>query len=236
MTMADTVQFTIGARVSCSDGPCGEVTRVIVDPVADTVTHLVVEPEHRRGLGRFVPLLMVDATSGEVRVRCTLAEFEKLDPAEETRFVPGTVGYAGYGPGQVGYWPYYGLGATGVGGIGGAGMPSGGLNGIGGGNVVQMFTVDAIPEGQVDVRRGDQVAATDGDIGKVQGLVMDRTTRHVTHVLLQEGHLWGRKDVAIPVSAVASTSGGIHLSISKQEVQDLPAVDIDHPGVGIAAD
>jgi hypothetical protein len=29
---------------------------------------------------------------------------------------------------------------------------------------------------------------------------------------------------------VTSTSGGIRLRISKQEVQDLPPVDVDHPG------
>jgi hypothetical protein len=51
----------------------------------------------------------------------------------------------------------------------------------------------------------------------------------VTHVLLQEGHLWGRKEVAIPITAVAGTSDGIRLKIAKQEVQDLPPVDIDHP-------
>jgi hypothetical protein len=48
-------------------------------------------------------------------------------------------------------------------------------------------------------------------------------------VLLQEGHLWGRKEVAIPVSAVASTSDGIQLTITKQKVGDLPPVDIDYP-------
>jgi hypothetical protein len=62
--------------------------------------------------------------------------------------------------------------------------------------------------------------ATDGDIGKVQGLVIDTGSRHITHVLLQEGHLWSRKEVAIPVSAVASTSEGIQLTISKLEIQD----------------
>jgi hypothetical protein len=108
--MAQIVQFTIGAKASCSDGTHGEVTRVIVDPVAEAVTHLVVEPEHRRGLGRLVPIGLVDATAGQIRLRCTKAEFEKLEPAEETRFIPGTSGYAGYGPGEVGYWPYYGSG------------------------------------------------------------------------------------------------------------------------------
>jgi len=35
--------------------------------------------------------------------------------------------------------------------------------------------------------------------------------------------------VAIPISVVTGTDNGIQLKISKQEVQDLPGVDIDHP-------
>jgi len=225
--MAGTVQFTIGAETSCSDGTCGKVTRVIVDPVAKEVTHLVVEPEHRQGLGRLVPLRLIDATASPIRLGCTQAEFEQLDPAEETRFLPGTSGYAGYGPGQVGYWPYYGLGGPLDMADGGV---SGGLTGIGGGIVSQTVTTDTVPQGEVEVRRGDPVEATDGDIGRVQGLVIDRGTRHVTHVLLQEGHLWGRKEVAIPIGAVDSTGDRIRLRISKREVQDLPPVDVDHPG------
>ena len=42
-------EFTMGARVSCTDGFCGEVRRTILDPAAGTVTHLVVEPRHLRG-------------------------------------------------------------------------------------------------------------------------------------------------------------------------------------------
>jgi hypothetical protein len=38
--------------------------------------------------------------------------------------------------------------------------------------------------------------------------------------------------VAIPISAVAGTGDGIKLTITKQEVQDLPPVDASHPGVG----
>jgi hypothetical protein len=220
--MADTSQFTIGAEATCSDGPAGKVSRVIVDPLAEKVTHLVVEPEHRRDLGRLVPLDLVDATAGEVRLRCTKEEFERLDPAAETEFLPATGGYEAYGYGrdQVGYWPYYGFG----GGIG-----TGGGIGPAGGTPAQLVTSDTVPLGEVDVRRGDSVQATDGDIGRVQGLVIDPGSRHVTHVLLQEGHLWGRKEVAIPISAVASTSDGIQLTIDKQQVQDLPPVDIDHP-------
>jgi len=63
----------------------------------------------------------------------------------------------------------------------------------------------------------------------VQGLVIDRTTHQVTHFLLQEGHFWGKKDVAIPIGAVKGIEEGIQLTLSKQEVQDLPAVDVHDP-------
>jgi sporulation protein YlmC with PRC-barrel domain len=216
VAMAEAVQFTIGAEASCEDGECGRVSRVVVDPVAQVVTHLVVEPEHRQGLGRLVPLDLVDATAGEIRLRCTRAAFEKLDSAEETQFVPGTGGYAVYGPEQVLSWPYYGLG--------GAGVPAEAMD-----NVSQTVTYDTIPLGEVAIRRGAHVHATDGDIGRVQGLVIDPASRHVTHILLQEGHLWGRKEVAIPIGAVAEAGDGIQLKITKRQVQDLPPVNIDHP-------
>jgi hypothetical protein len=51
----------------------------------------------------------------------------------------------------------------------------------------------------------------------------------VTHVLLQEGHLWVRKEVAIPIGAVQSVNDGIRLNLTEQQVQDLPAVDATYP-------
>ncbi len=215
--MTETTQFTIGAEASCTDGACGVVSRVVVDPIARAVTHLVVEPAHRQGLGRLVPLDLVDVTAGQIRISCTMAEFTRLDSAEETQFVPGTSGYAAYGPGQVLAWPYYGLGGMGMG--GGTDLS---------GSVSQTVTYDTVPLGEVAVRRGEHVHATDGDIGHVKGLVIDPRSRHVTHVLLQEGHLWGRKEVAIPIGAVAGVKDGVRLRIARQEVQDLPPVDVNH--------
>ena len=212
--MTETTPFTIGDDVSCSDGACGKVTRVVVDPVARTVTHLVVEPGHWHGPGRLVPLGLADAAAGQIRLRCTLADFEELDPAEETQFLPGTPGYPGYDPDQVLWMPYYSMGMGG---------------GMAGNYGPQTVTYDTVPLDEVEVRRGEHVHATDGHIGKVQGLVIDDDSHRVTHVLLQEGHLWGRKEVAIPIGAVTGVDEGIRLNMTKQQVQDLPPVDIQHP-------
>ena len=62
------------------------------------------------------------------------------------------------------------------------------------------------------MRQGDAVPATDGINGQVQGLVIDPGDHHVTHVLLDEGHLWGKKRVAIPIKVVTGVEDGIRLN------------------------
>jgi len=239
--MDKTTPFTIGAEVACRDGRCGSLVRVVVDPIARAVTHLVVEPEHRSGLGRLVPVDLVgtgdgaDPTdSGHLQLTCTTAEFSSLEEAEETQFLPGGSVVADYHEGEALSWPYYGLGMGGLGDIGMGGLGMSGLGtetlGMGVGNATQPVVRDRVPTGEIEVRRGDQVHASDGAIGRVEGLVVDPRDHRITHVLLQEGHLWGRKEVAIPITAVVDVTDGIRLSISKDEVKALPAVDVDHPG------
>jgi sporulation protein YlmC with PRC-barrel domain len=220
------MEFTIGNNVVGSDGACGELGRVVVDPVARAVTHLVVEPRHRTGTGRLVPIELVDSTAAEIQLRCTVSEFEALEEAEETHFLPAAAGGWGYGEGQMLSQPYFGLGM-------GAGLGQGatgiGLGTIGMASGPHAVIYDRVPAGEVQVRRGDRVHATDGAIGRVRGLVVDPGDHHVTHVLLDEGHLWGEKTVAIPIAAVKDVADGVQLDLTKDQVRDLPPVEVDLP-------
>lgn len=148
--MKEGQRFTIGARAHCVDGVCGLVSGVVVDPIDRTVTHLVVEPEHRQGLARLVPLDLVETSNGDVHLRCTAAEFKHLKHAEETQFLPGSGGHVDYPIGQTLSQPYFGL-----------------RNVIG--DVPQPLTYDTVPLNEVEVRRGEPVHATDGTIGRVEG-------------------------------------------------------------------
>jgi sporulation protein YlmC with PRC-barrel domain len=205
--MPEMEQFTIGAGVRCADGMCGTLTRVVVDPVAEEVTHLLVEPRHGHEPARLVPLALVTSAAGEVRLSCTSAEFGRLDPAEETRFIAADADVPNYRPGDTVFWPHYGYrGARG-----------------------DLVTSDTIPVGEVEVYRGEHVHATDGTIGRVEGLVIDPQSLRVTHVLLQKGHLWGHQDVAIPISAVTRIEDRVEVNLTKQQVQDLPPVHVDSP-------
>lgn len=194
--MAEETEFTIGAQAHCSDGVCGEVSRIIINPDARTVTHLVIDPRHHRTPSRLVPIDLIDSTRGGVYLRCTLAEFDHLDPAESTRFVEGA--------------PRDGLGPLGM--DSPLGIP----------HAVDRTIDDVIPMGERELRRGERVHAVDGEIGQVEGFALHPDDHRVTHVLLKEGHLWGRKEVAIPVSAISNLRNGVVLSITKQEVADLP--------------
>ena len=193
--MAEETEFAMGATASCADGPGGKVSRVIIDPATETVTHLVIEPKHRMSLARLVPLDLVDSTAGDIRLRCTVEEFGQLEPAQETELIEDATG--SLGPGALNT----AMGVT---------------------SPVPIMVEDVVPLGEAGVERGEPVHALDGEIGRVQGFLVDPDDHRVTHVLLEEGHLWGRKKVSIPVSAVTGVENGIQLSLTRKQVEDLP--------------
>jgi hypothetical protein len=140
--MADPAELLIGVAVTYNDGAvCGEVERVIVDPVARTVTHLVVRAKrHPRMLDRLVPVALAETEAGgPVRLNCSADDFARLDAAEEKHTVSES---------SLGYFHIT---------AGGGVAPA-----VGRGEV----TIDeTVPFGEVDVHRGDSVRASDGEIG-----------------------------------------------------------------------
>lgn len=212
--MSSNSEFDIGCEVACSDGACGVLSRVVVDPVAQVVTHLVVEPRHGRPQGHLVPIDYVVSSDERIELRCTQAQLAEFERAEEDGFIPAPHDVLGYGSGDALVLPYFRL------------ILSSRLRPRPHDSVERH---DWVPLGEVDVRRGESVHATDGDLGRVAGLVINPEDHHVTHILLQEGHLSAHKEVAIPISAVKRVGDVIRLTLSRDEVRDLPAVDTHHP-------
>jgi hypothetical protein len=210
--MTQTRAFTIGDPVLCSDGAIGELRRVVVEPIARVLTHLVIELAQQPGSGRLVPIDLVDVAAPGIELRCGSAEFEVLETAEQFECCPGATGAQYDGQDQQLLWPYYGLAEPAVTSLG---MPIG----------PPPTTYDRVPRGDVELGRDEHVHATDGAIGRVRGLSIDLRDRRVTHVLLDEGHLWGHKRVAIPIQAVTTVEGGVQIDLTKRAVRELPAVD-----------
>jgi hypothetical protein len=200
------VTLAIGAAAACTDGFRGELKGLVVEPRARAVTHLVIEPEHAQGLARLVPLDHADATAEPIRLGYTEAEFKDLDPAEETlaEFVPGYEGPVQLLPAGEGWRPADDPVAA------GETIPQ----------IREMETIPLVPENEVEESRGDQVRATDGHLGQLQGLRVNPENGEVLSVLVKR-HPWGHAELAIPIGQVSGFEAGVQLRITKQEAKDL---------------
>lgn len=197
------MEFDIGAEAHCTDGSAGTVVALIADPVAKALVHIAVEPEHHAGTAKVVPVdLVAAADATRIQLRCSLDELARLPDFREVEFVPYIPDFGDLGATMA--WPYYGASEQ--------QLP---------------VLVDRVPAGEVGIRRHEHVHAADGAIGRVEGLVVDGES-HITHVLLQEGHLWGRKEVAIPIGSLERIDAdGIHVRLSKSEIAELPELGVD---------
>lgn len=197
------MEFDIGAEARCTDGSAGKVVALIADPVAKALVHIAIEPERQAGNAKVVPVSLAAAADATgVELRCSLDEFARLPDFREVEFVPYIPDFGDLGATIA--WPYYGASER--------QLP---------------VLVDRVPAGEVGIRRHEHVHATDGAIGQVEGFVVDGES-HITHVLLQEGHLWGRKEVAIPIGSLEKIDAdGIHVRLSKGEIADLPELGVD---------
>jgi hypothetical protein len=64
-------------------------------------------------------------------------------------------------------------------------------------------------------------------VGKVDEFLVDPTSGHITHLILRDEHLWGQKDVAIPISEIEHTTEDIvYLKLSKRSIAALPTISV----------
>jgi hypothetical protein len=63
-------------------------------------------------------------------------------------------------------------------------------------------------------------------LGHVDGFVVG-SDELISHIVLERGHLWGKKDVTIPIKAVAGIDNDeVRLNLSKDEVGELSSVPV----------
>jgi sporulation protein YlmC with PRC-barrel domain len=210
------VRLELDKPVLCEDEEVGTLADLVVDPVAKRVTHLVVKAEHGVGSSHLVPIELAVPSEqvGGIALTCSRAELEALPPVEEFTYLRlGEVATKDpdwdVGVSDVLALPYYD--STGL---------AGPVEAVGDMGVVY----DRVPKGEVELRRSSRVMAAGGDyIGDVDGFLVDETDR-ITHFVLERGHLWGRREVTVPIGAVASVkSDVVTLSLSKDEVGALPS-------------
>ncbi len=202
------MEIPVNAQVECTDGVCGRSVYVLINPVIDQVTNLVVKGDSSPNTEYIVPVDVVSETaSGSIRLRCKKAELEKMEPFIKTKVVEVNMpnrnfGLGGtYAMGSYFYLPYVNSEIA----------------------EYEAVKYEQIPPGELAVRRGTRVEATDGYVGHVDEFVVNPKNGHITHLVMREGHLWGKKDVIIPISAmVDSREDTVLLKLDKSQIESLP--------------
>lgn len=218
--MSSPARFEIGASVICRNNSfIGHVKRVVADPVARRLTHLVIGPQQGRADDRLVPISMAHVEGSVVALSCDAEGFADLRPAFQPEFITGSRKESGYGPAETYLWSNYGRrdGSSGL------RVSARGFDG----SVGHHVRSEQVPVGDVEFRRGCGVIATDGAIGRLHGLINDPATSPITHLLLQHGHLWGQREIAIPVQCVRTMDSDVYLNVAKSDVETLPDVAHD---------
>ena len=180
------MDIRIGAAVQCTDGPGGHIASIILNPITQHVTDVVVHEPGFLGSDVIVPVMLIEQqTPDTLRLRISRNELAGMQGFLTTHYLLpsdnflGTAPWSAYPYGGI-YWsPYLEMEAE-----------------------QYATTYENIPLGELAMRRGDHVEATDGRVGRIEGFVVDPQSEGITHLQLREGHLWGTKDVTIPISGI----------------------------------
>jgi uncharacterized membrane protein len=200
------IDIPIEANVQCVDGPCGKSVAVIVNPANRVVTHFVVQDKSFQDAEqRMVSMDEVVETSSElIRLRCTKEQVANMEHFVKLRFIEEQWDEPAYwaAAGDMYYAEPYATPA----------MPV-------------YEETERVPPGELAVHRGAWVEATDGHVGTVGELVIDPASGEITHLVMEGGHLWGKREITVPLSAIDRVEmDTVYLNLDKQAIEKLPSI------------
>lgn len=205
------MDISINAAVECTDGEGGKITRVILNPIDQEITYLVVKEKGLIGSERLVSIgLVVESSPQHVVLGCTQTELAAMENFLEVKYIPGIEPLEEYDLAHYHMMPYVTPDFD--------GEPE---------LEYRFLQLEHVPPGELEIERGASVYATDGRVGEVDEFMVSPENNHITHLVLQEGHLWGRKLVTIPISQIDHfEDDNIFLKLDKESLNAMPALPV----------
>ncbi len=203
--------FDIGAVVTCEDQRCGKLVRVVIDPVTEQVTDLVVAHGLFQRDSRVVPVSTVKiAVRGEVTLAVSA---DALSGYRVYREVAYQVPPAGsrvdrYRSEDVRYAmaPYPSLSGKSV-------MPARS-------HVLQ----EGLAHDQRAIGHGTQVRDAEGNAGEVDHVLVDCLRSDITHIVVRHGLLGDT--YIVPVTLISRVENKtIYLAANRAAIKALPTYD-----------
>ena len=216
------MRIDLDMSVTCVDGPFGELADVVIDPETRRLTHVVVQPHDRQERARLTPINGArggDESEG-IALECTIAKLSQSGSIQESAYLRIGEHIEGGSDWDVGIQEIYSLSEYG----------NLGPEALGAGMALEYdqhmsVSYHRVPKGGVEIRRASPVTSSDGHhLGHVVGFVIDDDER-ITLLVLEHGHLWGKRMVAISSPAIERfETDALALSLTSDEVAALKSV------------
>jgi sporulation protein YlmC with PRC-barrel domain len=208
------MKLELGTSIRCADGATRELVDVVIDSSSSRVTHLVIRPAQHAEDARLVPISLASRAEkdgeSEISLNCGAADLERFDPVHKFEILR-----AGERPNEDPKWD------VGVEDIVVAPNYAPTAFGDYGGSLDSDVTIsyDRVPKGEIELRHASSVYSADGHhLGSVDAVVVDDGDR-LTHLLLERGHLWWKREVALPAEAISKfESDMLTLGLTKREL------------------
>jgi hypothetical protein len=199
------MDIPLNAKVSCTDGPCGRSNYLVLMPTNEEITHLVVGDGSYPETEYLVPIdRILESNPESIHLNCSLEDLSKMQIFNQVEFIPSDL----KGTQRTMYmmWPFV--------------VPE-----------AEYITLENehISVNELAIRRGASVEATDGQVGRVDEFLINPANNMITHIVLREGHLWGQKNITIPLSQIDHIDEKtVWLKLDKKSIETLPAIPIHH--------
>jgi len=205
--------FPLNADVHCTDGLFGRSTHLLVNPATEKVTHIVVKRRREKQQKFMVPVRFVKETTPElILLNLTREKLKNFETFDRMYFSKRQIRRFGADPRMTLLWPYV--------------VPE---------TKVIAGKYSSIPPGELAVRRGARVKATDGFVGQVNDFIVDPETGYISHMVLREGLPWDKKYITIAIAEIDHIDEkAVFLKLSKKEIKELPAIKIRRPDIELA--
>jgi len=208
------MRLELGQSVRLADGDPQQLVDVVIESSAKRVTHIVVQPRDHGENARLVPVGLAEegGDRDELSLRCTAKDLERFDLVHEFEVL-----HAGERPKEDPKWdvgveeivvtPTYAPTAFGE------------YAGAGAGDSEVTISYDRVPKGEIELRRASSVYSSDGHhVGSLEGVVVGDNDQ-LAEVFFQRGHLWWKREVAVPAEAISKfESDLVELSLKKDEL------------------
>ena len=205
------MEISVGAKVSSTAGKYGNVTSLLVNPATRQVTHVVVKEHGFLGQERMVPIQFVtESLPDEINLRLAPESLHSMENFDDVSYTGGEDTFDTALVEAYFSHPFV--------------LPEYDAE-----EEHYYIHIENVPPGELAIHAGAQVYAADGLLGRIAGFLVSAIDDRISHLVMQTGHLRGRRQITVPVTAIDHIAwDGIYLTLDKATAGELPAAPIQH--------